>query len=373
MPRVVVIGGSGHIGTYLVPRLVSAGFEVVSVSRGHRSPYHSHGAWKFVRTIALDREAEERAGAFGQKIRELRPDVVIDMICFTEASARHLVEALRGHVQHFLHTGTIWVHGPSVEVPTTEMQPRRPFGEYGVAKAQIEAFLIEMARKESFPATVIHPGHIVGPGWAPLNPAGHFDPRIFTMLARGEELSLPNFGLETVHHVTRRRRRPDVHVRDRSLARLRRGGLPRGFAGGDHASRLCRGNGRVVRPRAEVALSALGGMEGRAGRHGGSTDLLPHRPQPQLQHRQSEAHAWLSAPLSIDRGGLRVGQLVNREGACSGGTQSCRRLIIERRARLRLSGYPMGDVNVQKRTFGNGLANWSIRPNAVASTERIKL
>ena len=201
MPRVVVIGGSGHIGTYLVPRLVSAGFEVVSVSRGHRSPYHSHGAWKFVRTIALDREAEERAGAFGQKIRELRPDVVIDMICFTEASARHLVEALRGHVQHFLHTGTIWVHGPSVEVPTTEMQPRRPFGEYGVAKAQIEAFLIEMARKESFPATVIHPGHIVGPGWAPLNPAGHFDPRIFTMLARGEELSLPNFGLETVHHV----------------------------------------------------------------------------------------------------------------------------------------------------------------------------
>jgi nucleoside-diphosphate-sugar epimerase len=33
MSRVVVIGGSGHVGTYLVPRLVSAGFEVVSVSR----------------------------------------------------------------------------------------------------------------------------------------------------------------------------------------------------------------------------------------------------------------------------------------------------------------------------------------------------
>jgi len=201
MRRVVVIGGSGHIGSYLAPRLVSAGFEVVSVSRGHRAPYHFHGAWKWVRTIALDREAEEKAGAFGRKIRELRPDVVIDLICFTEASVRHLVEALRGNVQHFLHTGTIWVHGPSVEVPTTEMQPRRPFGEYGIAKAQIEAFLIETARRESFPATIVHPGHIVGPGWAPLNPAGHFDPRIFTMLARGEELSLPNFGLETVHHV----------------------------------------------------------------------------------------------------------------------------------------------------------------------------
>ena len=57
---------------------------------------------------------------------DLRPDIVIDMICFTLDSARHLVEALRGHVQHFLHCGTIWVHGPSRIVPTTEAQPRRP-------------------------------------------------------------------------------------------------------------------------------------------------------------------------------------------------------------------------------------------------------
>jgi len=201
MTSVVIIGGSGHVGTYLVPRLVSAGFEVTSVSRGQRSPYQAHGAWKYVRTMVLDRDAEEKAGTFGQKIRDLRPDIVIDMICFTEASARHLVEALRGQVRHFLHTGTIWVHGPSVQVPTTEMQPRRPFGEYGIRKAAVEAYLIETARKDSFPATLIHPGHIVGPGWAPLNPAGHFDPRVFTALAKGEEVALPNFGLETVHHV----------------------------------------------------------------------------------------------------------------------------------------------------------------------------
>ncbi len=39
--RVVVIGGSGHIGTYLVPRLVVAGHEVISISRGEREPYLS--------------------------------------------------------------------------------------------------------------------------------------------------------------------------------------------------------------------------------------------------------------------------------------------------------------------------------------------
>jgi hypothetical protein len=46
-----------------------------------------------VRTVTLSREADENAGAFGRKIRELRPDIVIDMICFTEASARQAVEA----------------------------------------------------------------------------------------------------------------------------------------------------------------------------------------------------------------------------------------------------------------------------------------
>ncbi|MCX6636753.1 MAG: NAD(P)-dependent oxidoreductase, partial [Acidobacteria bacterium] len=47
----------------------------------------------------------------------------------------------------------------------------------------------------------LHPGHIVGPGWGPLNPAGHFNPRVFEDLARGVEVTLPNLGLETVHHV----------------------------------------------------------------------------------------------------------------------------------------------------------------------------
>jgi nucleoside-diphosphate-sugar epimerase len=199
--RVVVIGGSGHVGTYLVPRLVESGHHVVSLTRGRRQPYQPHAAWSSVEQVAVDREAEERSGAFGRQVRDLQPDVVIDMICFTLESARHLVESLRGEIQHLVHCGTIWVHGPSVQVPTTEEQPRRPFGEYGIQKAAIEAYLLDVARRGGFPATVLHPGHIVGPGWAPLNPAGHFNPSVFSQLARGAELALPNLGMETVHHV----------------------------------------------------------------------------------------------------------------------------------------------------------------------------
>ena len=136
--RVIVIGGSGHIGTYLTPRLVEEGHKVICVSRSQREPYLPHTAWQDVELRTIDRAADN----FGRAIRELEPDVVIDLICYTLESAQHLVEALKGHVQQFLHCGTAWVHGPAVEVPVKEDQPRRPISDYGVRKAAIEDYLL---------------------------------------------------------------------------------------------------------------------------------------------------------------------------------------------------------------------------------------
>ncbi|MDB5538285.1 MAG: hypothetical protein JWQ89_12 [Devosia sp.] len=201
MSRIAIIGGSGHVGTYLVPRLVEAGHSVVNVTRGQRKPYTPNAAWGEVETILIDRDAAEAEGSFGVAIAALEADIVIDMICFTLPSARHLVEALRGRVQHFIQCGTIWVYGHNTAIPATEDQPLNPFGEYGTQKAAIETFLLAEARRAGFPATTFRPGHIVGPGWSPLNPAGHFNAEVFSQIARGEELALPNFGLETVHHV----------------------------------------------------------------------------------------------------------------------------------------------------------------------------
>lgn len=199
--RVVIIGGTGHVGTFLVPRLVLSGHEVISVSRQKREPYIQHKAWKSVKQVEIDRLESDKKNIFGKQILKLAPDIVIDMICFTPESARNIAEALNGHVQHFLHCGTIWVHGHSEQVPAVETLPRKPFGEYGINKAAIESYLLSEYRLSGFPATILHPGHIVGPGWAPLNPAGHFNPEVFRRLAAGKELLLPNLGMETVHHV----------------------------------------------------------------------------------------------------------------------------------------------------------------------------
>jgi nucleoside-diphosphate-sugar epimerase len=199
--KIVIIGGTGHVGTYLVPRLVAENHEVVSVTRNQRTPYHQNPAWNFVNEITIDREAAEKAQIFGKQILDLKPDVVIDMICFTPESAAHLANALIGNVTHFLHCGTTWVHGHSTMVPTTEAQRRDPFGNYGIEKAAIEKYLLKLCRDTDFPVTILHPGHIVGPGWVPVNPAGNFNAEVYKKLMSEEELSLPNLGMETLHHV----------------------------------------------------------------------------------------------------------------------------------------------------------------------------
>jgi len=201
MSRVVVIGATGHVGTYLVPRLVRGGHEVIAISRGLRGPYHASPQWDAVTTLTADRDAEDAAGTFGASIAALRPDVVIDMVCFTASSARQLVEALRPTRPLLLHCGTIWVHGPALRVPVTEDEPRTAYGDYGTGKAEIEALLHRETRSGGVPAVVLYPGHISGPGWPVITPAGNLDPTVWTRLATGRPLPLPDHGLGVLHHV----------------------------------------------------------------------------------------------------------------------------------------------------------------------------
>ncbi|SEQ52859.1 Nucleoside-diphosphate-sugar epimerase [Devosia sp. YR412] len=201
MSRIVVIGGSGHVGSYLLPRLVQLGHQVLNVSRGAARPYRSHYAWNHIQNVTMDRSAEEEAGTFGSKIADLGADIVVDMISFDLVSTQHVVEALQGKIGHYIFCSTIWVYGGLTTVPSAETEPVSPIDDYGRGKAESEAWLMEQARVHGFPATAFRPGHIVGEGWYPTSPRGNSDPSVFSLIARGEELLLPNLGLEMVHHV----------------------------------------------------------------------------------------------------------------------------------------------------------------------------
>ena len=201
MGRVVVIGATGHIGSYLVPRLVRARHEVIAISRGERKPYHEAVEWRSVQRLEADRSAEENAGNFGGRIAGLQPDAVVDLICFTPESAQHLVDALRPVPPLLLHCGTIWVHGRTARVPVTEDEPRTGFGEYGTNKVAIEALLHRETHAGGVPSVVLHPGHICGPGWPVITPAGNLDADVWRRLAVGEAVALPALGLGVLNHV----------------------------------------------------------------------------------------------------------------------------------------------------------------------------
>jgi nucleoside-diphosphate-sugar epimerase len=195
--RVVVIGATGHVGTYLVPRLVRGGWEVIALSRGEREPYQPAPEWRAVRRVTADRETAD----LPERVAAFEADAVIDMICFTADSARALVEALRPRRPLLLHCGTIWVHGPAARVPITEDEPRTAYGDYGTGKMEIEALLQRETIAGGVPSVILHPGHISGPGWPVITPAGNLDPDVWHKLAVGEPLALPDLGLGVLHHV----------------------------------------------------------------------------------------------------------------------------------------------------------------------------
>lgn len=199
--RVVVIGGTGHIGSFLVPRLVRAGHEVISLSRGVREPYASAAEWQDVRAETVDRTAEDRAGTFPRRVAGFDADAVIDLICFSVGAAQALVAALRGRTNHLVHCGSIWRHGPSRILPVREDDPTPPLGEYGIAKAAIAALLKRETASGGLVTTSLHPGHIVGPGWPPIGPLGNLDPEVWRRLSAGEPLDVPGLGTELMHHV----------------------------------------------------------------------------------------------------------------------------------------------------------------------------
>jgi len=205
--RTLVIGGGGHIGSFLVPRLVRAGHEVTTISRGTGRRYTDGPEWSQVTEIRADRAAEDAAGTLGRTVLAQEPEVVIDLICYSPSSARALVEALRGRTAHLVHCGSLWRYGASLTLPIREDSEGGagcagpPLDEYGIQKDQISRMLATETADGGLVTTTLHPGHVTGPGWCPIGPLGNLDPTVWRRLASGQPLPVPDGGAQLLSHV----------------------------------------------------------------------------------------------------------------------------------------------------------------------------
>jgi nucleoside-diphosphate-sugar epimerase len=197
MKKAVIIGGKGKVGTYLVPMLCAAGYSVQNVSRGIGKPYVEDACWNEVEQVSLNRDDD----GFERRIAALGADVVVDMICFREDQLQRMADVLEGAIGHYLVCGSVWMHGKSTVVPYTEEMDREPFDEYGIQKHRMDLLIQRLYAAKRFPGTIVHPGHIVGVGHIPINPQGNQNLEVFSALRHGEEVVLPNQGMETLNHV----------------------------------------------------------------------------------------------------------------------------------------------------------------------------
>ena len=200
MKKTVVIGGSGHIGTYLIPMLINAGHHVINITRGQRKPYIEDPAWQKVEHVILDRDNEPK---FAEKVSSLNPDIVIDLINFKLQDTVDIVSSLqKTQIQHYLFCSSIWAHGRATTLPLDPNDPnKQPIDEYGKNKFLSEQYLKQQYTQHGFPVTIIMPGQICGPGWDIISPYGNIDHLVYQKVANGEKIFLPNLGMETLHHV----------------------------------------------------------------------------------------------------------------------------------------------------------------------------
>jgi nucleoside-diphosphate-sugar epimerase len=162
--KVLIIGGTGHIGHNLVAMFLDDGCDVVVISSGRT---------KLAAGVDWDRATMVQAGygsdGWADCLRQQEADVVVDIL---GRDAPGVYDAVKSNCRHFLLCGSIWMFGDPRSVPTPdEPQTPSPFEEYASRYVEMLA-LRASAAQDGIAFTAVMPPNICGPGKVPLDGMG---------------------------------------------------------------------------------------------------------------------------------------------------------------------------------------------------------
>ncbi len=177
--NVLIIGGTGLISTGIVKHLLARNVEVTMLNRGQ----HENRFDPQVRQLTGDRnDPAFLPGA----ARDVRYDVIIDMICFTPEQAEADVGAFAGRCDHFIFCSTVCTYGtrtPS-SILVDESFPQEPISDYGRNKLACERIFHDAGAQNKFNTTIIRPSCTYGPGGRLIDNL-EFDPSSWDRIERG--------------------------------------------------------------------------------------------------------------------------------------------------------------------------------------------
>jgi dTDP-glucose 4,6-dehydratase len=168
--KVLVTGGSGFIGSHLIPKLVELEHNVYSLERYVTGRYVLGGT-RAVKTLFGDLRDHF---AVRKIIHEVQPEVVIHLASVSPVSYSydHPVEVIETnvlgtvnlaesclrqvpHFKHFLFAGTSEEYGNHENVPLKETSELRSNSPYGVSKVAADNYLQYMRDAYDFPVTIL--------------------------------------------------------------------------------------------------------------------------------------------------------------------------------------------------------------------------
>ncbi|MDD5729154.1 MAG: NAD-dependent epimerase/dehydratase family protein [Victivallales bacterium] len=193
--KCIVFGGTGWLGHNIALQLQQAGQDITICSRGQKSLFGQEVS--DIKTITADKEDPVAM----KEIFAERYDVVIDTVPCLGSIA--LVYKYGSGIRHYIHCSSTGGYSPLPFVPCDETAPYGGFDNNSGwrHKAEADAAVMRLFRKKGFPATVIRPCYITGPGKFPLDNSGGRRSDYIADIIAERVLDVPDNGLALLQPV----------------------------------------------------------------------------------------------------------------------------------------------------------------------------
>lgn len=183
---ILFIGGTGNISTECASLMHSRAHRIQILSRGRLGVPAGYQA------IVADRKDPV---AMRAALQDAKPDVVLNFLGYELPELELDVELFKGRVGQyiFISSATVYVKPPQ-SLPITEQAPLgNAFWDYAQKKLACEEYLLERARTDQFPVTIVRPSHTYSRLWIP-NPVSSAGYSFAARMEEGKPVFVPDNG-----------------------------------------------------------------------------------------------------------------------------------------------------------------------------------